>query len=313
MSDIENNIVDPELHKYELVPIDKLVPYANNARTHSEEQVKRVAESIQEFGWTYPILIDKKFNVIAGHGRIEAAKLIGYKNLPAMFIEGMTDLQKRAYILADNKLAELAGWDQDMLQYELNALNIEGFDVALTGFELDDIAIDDIAIDEDPEGSRLDGDTELKAETMAQLGDVFQLGRHRLMCGTALDLDDVGQLMEGSKASMAFTDPSVDVKDLPEFLDEAFRSMKEATADNAPAYVCYPALEHRVFETALEDNGWKLRSQIIWVKNLAGAGQYKLKHEPILYLTPSGESAPWYGNKKQTSTWDYQPSDEELL
>lgn len=335
MAELENNIKDPELMRYEMVPIDKLKPYANNARTHSEEQIQKIVDSIKRYGWTSPILIDKEFNLIAGHGRTEAAKLIGFKNLPAMFIEHMTDLEKRAYIIADNRLAELAGWDDDMLQYELNALNIEGFDIELTGFTLDDINIDDIEIEEDPEGSKLDGDTELKAETMAQNGDVYQLGRHRLMCGSSANLEDVAKLMNGQKAAMVFTDPPYNVNysgagketsntimndhmedgEFAEFLNDVFRSMKEASADNAPAYVCYASREHRNFENALEDNGWKVRAQIIWVKNIASFGfaQYKWKHEPILYCVPGEAAAPWYGDRKQVTTWSYTPSDEELL
>lgn len=335
MTKEDNKIEDPVLHEYKLVPIDKLIPYANNARTHSEEQVQKVADSIREFGWTYPILIDKKFNVIAGHGRMEAAKLLGYKNLPSMFIENMTELQKRAYIIADNKLAELAGWDQDMLQYELNALNIEGFDIAMTGFELDDLTIDEINIPEDPDGDKLDGDTELKADTMAQHGDIYQLGSHRLMCGSSADLEDVARLMNGTKAAMVFTDPPynvnysgagketsntimndhMDADKFNEFLTDVFRCMKEASADNAPAYVCYASREHRAFENGLEENGWKVRAQIIWVKNIASFGfaQYKWKHEPILYCVPGDAAAPWYGDRKQVTTWAYTPSDEELL
>lgn len=334
MAELENNIKDPELMRYEMVPIDKLKPYANNARTHSEEQIQKIVDSIKRYGWTSPILIDKEFNLIAGHGRTEAAKLIGFKNLPAMFIEHMTDLEKRAYIIADNRLAELAGWDDDMLQYELNALNIEGFDIELTGFTLDDINIDDIEIEEDPEGSKLDGDTELKAETMAQNGDVYQLGRHRLMCGSSANLEDVAKLMNGQKAAMVFTDPPYNVKytggskkwsgiendsmdndQFVEFLNDVFRCMKEATIDNAPAYVCYASREHRAFENSLEDSGWKVRAQIIWVKNMAtfNYSQYKWKHEPILYCVPETEVAPWYGDRKQVTTWAYTPSDEELL
>lgn len=332
----ENNtqIEDPALHKYELQPIDKLKPYENNARTHSDDQIRKVAESIKEFGWTYPVLVDKHKNVIAGHGRIEAAKLLGIKNVPTMSIEGMTEVQKRAYIIADNKLAELAGWDDDMLQYELNALNIEGFDIELTGFTMDDLTIDEIEIEEDT-GSQLDGDTQWDGEPTARTGEIYQLGRHRLMCGDSANIDHVAALMAGTKADMVFTDPPYNVNysgqgkktsqtimndhmddnAFYKFLNNAFRSMQEHTAENAPAYICHASLEAPAFFGALDDNGWKIRAQIIWVKNVAAFGfaQYKWKHEPILYCVPKDAAAPWYGNRKQVTTWAYQPSDEELL
>ena len=175
MTDTSKN-AEPALPPYKLVDVDKLKPYENNARTHNDEQVLKIAESLLEFGWTNPILADKKNGIIAGHGRQMAAKLLGSDSLPehllqkrgdksrwakvpVIYLEGLTDMQKRAYIIADNKLAEMAGWDDDLLQYELNALNIEGFDIELTGFKIDDLTIDDIEIEEDTD--RLDGDTDV--------------------------------------------------------------------------------------------------------------------------------------------------------
>ena len=338
------------LPAYKLVPVDKLKPYENNARTHDEAQVLKIAESLLEFGWTNPILADKKNGIIAGHGRQMAAKLLtgdslpehllkkrgapsAWAKVPVIYLENMTDMQKRAYIIADNKLAELAGWDDDMLQFELNALNIEGFDIELTGFKIDDLTIDEIEINEDTD--RLDGDTELTNQPTAKAGEIYQLGRHRLMCGDSSDIDQVGKLMAGEKAAMIFTDPPYNVNysgtgaetsntimndhmednAFYEFLSNAFRSMKEHAADNAPAYVCHASMEAPAFFSALTDNGWKTRAQIIWVKNIAAFGfaQYKWKHEPILYCVPDDAAAPWYGDRKQVTTWAYQPSDEELL
>lgn len=345
----ENN--EQQLPAFELIDIGKLKPYENNARTHSSEQILKIAESLLEFGWTNPVIVDKQLGIIAGHGRQQAAELLvsdalpehllkkrgdkkRWQKIPVIRLEHLTDQQKRAYIIADNKLAELAGWDDDILQYELNALNIDGFDIELTGFTMDDLVIDEIEITEDT-GEQLDGDTEWSGDPTAKTGEIWQLGRHRLMCGDSANIDDVATLMAGEKAKMVFTDPpynvnysgagketsntimndNMDDNAFYEFLTNTFRAMKEHTEDTAPAYVCYASREHRAFENAIEDNGWKVRAQIIWVKNIASFGfaQYKWKHEPILYCVPDGAAAPWYGNRKQVTTWSYTPSDEELL
>jgi len=342
-----------QLPAYKLVDLGKLKPYENNARTHDEAQVMKIAESLLEFGWTNPILADKKNGIIAGHGRSQAAELLAgdalpehllkkrdaqggkerWQKVPVIYLEHLTEMQKRAYIIADNKLAELAGWDDDILQYELNALNIDGFDIELTGFKIDDLTIDEIEINEDTD--RMDGDTDVSVEPSAKKGQIYQLGRHRLMCGDSTSIEDVQTLMAGKKAAMVFTDPPYNVNysgsgaetsntimndhmddnAFSEFLHNTFEAMASATADNAPAYVCYASREHRAFENAIEDAGWSVRAQIIWVKNIASFGfaQYKWKHEPILYCVPNGTAAPWYGNRKQVTTWAYQPSDEELL
>lgn len=327
------------LRKYEELPLAKLQPYDKNARTHSPEQVEKIARSLLEFGWTNPILIDEKKNIIAGHGRKMAAELLqergepgDWTTAPVIYLEGMTEAQRRAYIIADNKLAELAGWDEEILAYEINALKELDFDITLTGFEVDDFGIDDMDIEEDQEQ---DGDTE-QAEPTAKLGDIYQLGNHRLMCGDSTNHDHVDALMAGSQAAMIFTDPPYNVDYsgsgkntnnkilndkfetsalFKDWLVEVFGSLQRAALPNAPAYVCYASREHTSFEDALEDNGWEVRAQIIWVKNIASFGfaQYKWKHEPILYCVRRGEAAPWYGDRKQVTTWDYEPTDAELL
>ena len=192
------------MRKYENVKIDKLIPYENNARTHSEEQVEKIMRSIEEFGFINPVLIDGDFGIIAGHGRVMGAKRLGMTEVPCLFIEDLTEAQKRAYILADNKLALDGGWDDEILKIELAELNAMDFDITLTGFELEDIELDDYSsgvVEED------DYDAEPPAEPKTKLGDIWQLGRHRLMCGDSTDKATVEKLMNGNKADMVMTDP----------------------------------------------------------------------------------------------------------
>lgn len=178
---------------YMYLPIDVLVPYANNARTHSDEQVKKLQASLREFGFINPVLIDKDNTIIAGHGRVMAAKKEGFTEVPCLRVEHLTEAQKKAYILADNRLAEDAGWDQEMLKIELESLNELNFDIELTGFTMDDIQIDE----EETEVQEDEFDETLPEEPKSKLGDVYQLGRHRLMCGDSTSLTDVEKLVGG--------------------------------------------------------------------------------------------------------------------
>lgn len=201
------------MRKYENVKIDRLRPYENNARTHSEEQVEKIMRSIEEFGFINPVLIDGDYGIIAGHGRVEGAKRLPKEvadrvlnngdEVPCIFVEDLTEAQKRAYILADNKLALDAGWDDEILKIELTELNAMDFDITLTGFELEDIELDDYSsgVVED------DYDAEPPAEPKTKLGDIWQLGRHRLMCGDSTNGQMVAKLMNGNKADICFTSP----------------------------------------------------------------------------------------------------------
>ena len=191
------------MRKYENVNISKLIPYENNARTHSPEQVAKIVRSIEEFGFINPVLIDGDFGIIAGHGRVMAAKQMGMTEVPCLFIEDLTEAQKKAYILADNKLAEDAGWDESLLKIELAELEAMEFDVSLTGFDLADFELEDYSssVTED------DYDAEPPIEPKAKLGDIYQLGRHRLMCGDSTDRASIEKLMNGNIADICFTSP----------------------------------------------------------------------------------------------------------
>lgn len=188
--------------EYTRVAVDKLIPYVNNAKQHSDSQVTKIASSIREFGFLNPVLIDSKYNVIAGHGRILAAKKLGLSEVPCLFVEGLTDAQRKAYILADNRLSELGEWDMDLVMGELAELDDLGFDTELTGFEFE---VEPEIIDDE------DDIPEPPAEPKAKLGGLYQLGRHRLICGDSTDVNVIERLMGGVQAEIAFTSPPYNV------------------------------------------------------------------------------------------------------
>jgi 16S rRNA G966 N2-methylase RsmD len=187
-----------EIKRIENIAVDKLIPYVNNAKKHTEEQVTKIASSIREFGFLSPVLIDKEFNIIAGHGRVMAAKKLGLKSAPCVFVEGLTDAQRKAYILADNRIGELAEWDMDLVTSELEMLLDNDFDIDLTGFELPEEQEEtEIKEDEVPE----------EVETRCKHGDLWKLGGHRLICGDSTDVNVIDRLMDGVKAKLLLTDP----------------------------------------------------------------------------------------------------------
>lgn len=190
--------------------INELIPYINNSRTHSDEQINQICASINEYGWTNPVLIDEKGMIIAGHGRVEAGKKLNIKEVPCIVLSGLTEAQKKAYVIADNKMALNAGWNEDLLKTELENLKELDFDLELTGFNIDEL---DELFKEDEEKQEIvedDFDIEPSEEPKAKLGDIYQLGNHRLMCGDSTKIEDVEKLMNGNKADTVFTDPPYD-------------------------------------------------------------------------------------------------------
>lgn len=193
----------PALH-VEKRPIESLIPYARNARTHSDAQVAQIAASIKEWGWTTPVIIGEDGGIIAGHGRVLAARQLGINQVPVAIASGWTDAQKRAYVLADNKLALNAGWDEEILKAELDELEAEGFDIDLTGFTGKEI----LELEPVPDVSESDNEApEVKPDSISQLGEIYELGEHFLMCGDSTNPEDVVRLMDGKLADMLFTDP----------------------------------------------------------------------------------------------------------
>lgn len=196
----------------QLVAVTKLIPYVNNARTHSAEQIMKLRSSLREFGFINPVIIDRDYNVIAGHGRIMAAKEEGIKEVPCVFVDYLTEAQKKAYILADNRMAMDAGWDEELLRVEIEALQDADFDIGLTGFDENDLADlfgnDDTS---DVKDDEYDLSVALEKAAFVEKGDIWTVGRHRLMCGDATSIEDVDALMDGKKANLVITDPPYNV------------------------------------------------------------------------------------------------------
>lgn len=216
-----------EIKNIQPVAIKKLIPYVNNAKEHSEAQVTKIASSIREFGFLNPVLIDREYNIIAGHGRVLAAEKLGMEKVPCLFVEGLTEAQRKAYILADNRLGELAEWDMDIVTSELEALQQFDFDIDLTGFELPDEEDDaEVVEDEVPD---------VPEQPVTKLGDLWQLGEHRLICGDSTNVNVVDRLMNGAKADMVFTDPpyniASDSKNFAADVSKAMRNLSESEWD----------------------------------------------------------------------------------
>lgn len=283
------------MRRYENVKISKLKPYENNARTHSQQQIEKIANSINEFGFVNPVLIDSNFGIIAGHGRVLGAKQLGMKEVPCIFVEDLTETQKRAYILADNKLALDAGWDNDILIGELEALKELNFDITLAGFDVGEIKIDT----EQKEIEEDDFEAEPPAEPKAKLGDIYQLGEHRLMCGDSTKQEDVAKLMNGELADLVFTDPPYGMKkekdgvandnlnydDLLEFNKKWIPLTFEFSKDNGSWY-CWgidePLMDiySNILKPMAKENKITFRNLITWDK---GSGQGQLASEFRMY------------------------------
>lgn len=308
------------MRRYENVEIEKLIPYKNNARTHSDEQIEKIAKSMKEFGFINPILVDGNLNVIAGHGRILGAKKLGMKEVPCLFIEDLTEEQKRAYIIADNKLAEDAGWDKELLKIELEDLKNMNFDITLTGFELEDF---DFSMDES-EVIEDEFDETVPEEPKSKKGEIYKLGKHYLMCGDSTDINDVEKLMNGVKADMLLTDPpynvdyqggtgltiqndNMDDETFREFLRMSFFNANSVMKEGAVFYIWHADSEGYNFRGACHDIGWKVRQCLIWCKNtlVMGRQDYHWKHEPCLYGWKEGASHLWASDRKQTTVLEF--------
>ena len=307
-------------------PIEALIPYARNSRTHSDAQVAQIAASIREFGWTNPVLVDGSNGIIAGHGRVLAARKLGFDQVPVIELAHLTESQKRAYVLADNKLAENAGWDDELLRIELEALQAAGFDLSLTGFADDELA----ALMADLAGNEgLTDDNavpEVTDDPVSQPGDVWLLGEHRLLCGDATDPVALETLMGSDLADMAFTDPPYNVnyantaKDkqrgthrpiLNDNLGEGFAGFLSAACANLLAYskgAVYIAMSSSELDTlqlAFRGAGGKWSTFIIWAKNTftLGRADYQRQYEPILYGWRDGVDHFWCGDRDQGDVW----------
>lgn len=306
----------------QLVDINKLIPYVNNARTHNAQQINKLRSSLREFGFINPVIIDCDFNVIAGHGRIMAAKEEGISKVPCVFVDYLTEAQKKAYILADNRMAMDAGWDEELLKVEIEALQAEDFDLSLTGFDEKELAgffdTSDNAKEDD-----FDVDTELGKPPVTKTGDLWLLGNHRLLCGDSTKEESYALLMNGKKANLVVTDPPYNVnyqgtagkikndnlenEKFYQFLFDAFTCMEKAMADDASIYVFHSDTEGLNFRKAFADAGFYLSGTCIWKKQslVLGRSPYQWQHEPCLFGWKKNGKHQWYSDRRQTTIWEF--------
>ncbi len=309
--------------RFEKVNIDRLVPYARNARTHSKEQILQLRASLREFGFVNPVIVDKELNIIAGHGRILAAKEEGISEVPCVFVEHLTEAQKRAYILADNRLALNAGWDDVMLSVELSELQGADFDISLLGFDAEELnkllgGMDEVKDDD------FDVDAELQKPAITKAGDLWLLGKHRLVCGDSTKAETFELLMDGKQANLTVTDPPYNVNyegsagkikndnmaddKFYQFLFDAFALTEKAMAKDASIYVFHADTEGLNFRRAFSDAGFYLSGTCIWKKQslVLGRSPYQWQHEPILFGWKKAGKHAWYADRKQTTIWEFE-------
>ena len=293
-----------------------LIPYAKNSRTHSEAQVAQIAGSIKEFGFNNPVLVDEDNGIIAGHGRVMAAQKLGLQAVPCIRLAHLSDTQRKAYVIADNRLALNAGWDDQMLTLELQELDGEDFDLSLLGFEADELNALLNPIKETEGLTDEDAVPDAPEEPKTKPGDIYQLGRHRLMCGDSTSIDAVEKLMDCQKADMVFTDPPYgvdykginnDSKDgLEDLLRGSFGNYFAVSKSGAAIYCFHSDRCADIFHSVFREF-FHFSSMIIWAKNSLTLSQtdYQSQHEPCLYGWMNNGSHSWYSDRKQTSVWRF--------
>ena len=326
------------MNQIEMVSIGQLLPYARNARTHDDAQVAQIAASIKEFGFNNPILIADDQSIVAGHGRLAAARKLGLTEVPVVRLSHLSDTQRKAYILADNRLALNAGWDNDLLKLELQELEIDGVDLEMLGFSKEEL--DGLLNSLEPTEGLTDEDAvpETPEEPITKPGDIWILGRHRLMCGDSTSMDHLATLTAGALVDMWLTDPpyNVDMTAKNKMLEKAGKARKDKanfgiendsmnddqfrqflrdsyTAANsvmkpgAVFYIWFADVETHNFTGALKDAGWALRQMLIWKKSsiVIGRKDYHFKHEPCLYGWKEGAAHLWASDRKQTTLLEF--------
>ncbi len=305
-------------------PISRLIPRITNPHTHSPAQVAQIAASMQEWGWTNPILVGADDDILAGHGRVLAARQLGMDEVPVIQLGHLSEAQRRALVIADNQIALNAGWDENLLRAELAALQQEEFNIDLIGF--DDAELVRLLAAQDATAGLTDEDAvpELQHIPVSALGDLWILGSHRLFVGDTTNRQDVAKLMGSEAADLVFTDPPYNVDyegyteeklkikgdrmsdaEFKRFLAAAFHSCRTVVKSGASIYVCHSSSWQREFQNALETGGFEVRCQIIWAKNTFawGFGRYKFQHEPIFYAHVAQQKDAWYGDKTQSTLW----------
>ena len=310
--------------KIKQTPIDELIPYASNSRTHSDEQVAQIAASIKEFGFNNPVLLDKENGIIAGHGRVLAARKLGLKEVPTIELSHLTDTQRKAYVIADNKLALNAGWDMELLSLEMGDLRDEGFDLSLIGFNDDELA--NMFVDKTEGLTDPDEVPDIPDDPVTVEGDVWLLGKHRLMCGDSTSIDAVDKLVDNEPVDMWLTDPPYNVAyegatkdkltiqndnmgddEFRKFLTEAYTAADSVMKHGAVFYIWHADSEGYNFRGAAQDNGWVVRQCLIWRKSsmVMGRQDYHWQHEPCLYGWKEGSAHLWASDRKQTTIMEF--------
>ena len=308
--------------QYYLADVSELIPYVRNARTHSEAQVAQIAASIREFGFLSPILVAEDNTILAGHGRLAAALKLGLKKVPCVKENHLTETQKRAYIIADNKLSLNAGWDSELLAVELSELEGADFNLDLLGF--DEAELSSIFdADKDVSDDDFDVEKELKEPCFSKTGDIWTLGKHRIICGDSTDSSTFEKLLGETKVNLVCTDAPYFVnlenasgkiknddlsdKEGYEFLMKVFTNFKNSMATDASIYEFYATMKARVFYDAFEDAGFKVAAGLIWKKPRAPLMRtdWKFNMEPIIYGWRKDGKHKWYGDQKQTAVFEF--------
>ena len=310
--------------KVERRPVADLIPYARNARTHSDAQVAQIAASVTEWGWTTPVLVDEAGSIIAGHGRVMAARKLGLTDVPVMVATGWSEAQKKAYVLADNQLALNAGWDMDLLKVEVGDLDAEGFNLDLIGF--DDKLLADLLAEPTEGLTDPDAVPEPPAEPVTVLGDVWVMGNHRLMCGDSTSIAELEKLAAGQRVDMWLTDPPYNVayegktkdaltiqndsmndESFRQFLRDSYVAADAVMKPGAVFYIWHADSEGYNFRGAAKDAGWVVRQCLIWKKSslVMGRQDYHWKHEPCLYGWKDGAGHLWATDRKQTTILEF--------
>ena len=306
---------------YPTAPVEKFIPYANNARTHSKEQINKLRSIYRGIGYGDPVEVDENFTILSGHGRVEAAKAEGMTELPYVMLTGMTEAEKKAYILAVNRSALDAGWDEELLAVEFEALREMDFDPLMTGFDEKELAA--LYKGDDAEEDNFDVEAELNKPVFSLPGDVWHLGRHTVICGDSTDPATFDALLGDVKVNLVCTDApyfvalknksgtiandDLDDKQAYEFLMKVFTNFKNAMSKDASIYEFYATMKTRVFYDAFEDAGFKVGAGLIWKKPRAPfmRTDWKFNMEPIIFGWRKDGKHIWYGDQKQTAVFEF--------
>jgi DNA modification methylase len=307
--------------RYELIAVDKIVPHAKNTRRHNKAQIAQIRASFREFGVLSPCLVDESYNLIAGHGRLEAARAEGLDEINCVVAEGLSEAQKKAFAIADNKLTDNSEFDGELLALEFAGLKELGFDLGLTGFDLSEI--EKLFAGNEAAEDNFDVENALKQPAFAKTGDLWQLGKHRLLIGDSTKPEDVSRLMDGRKANLVLTDPPYliayqgkagtikndDLDDAAgfEFLLSAFKQAESAMANDASIYVFHADTKGEIFRRAFREAGFHLSMNCVWKKSSFTLGRmpYQVIHEPCLFGWKAKGKHVWNADRKQSTVWEF--------